>query len=130
MIIILSIACRHNDHCLLTCSLALRLLLLSADDDLHDVYDEVHTLTARWSDICFALKLSTAQEETIRSETRGENSAQCLRMVLTKWLQKSYNVDKYGPPTWRMLVKAVGSPVGGKNYALAETIAKAHPGMP
>ena len=130
MIIILSIACRNNDHCLLTCSLALRLLLLSADDDLHDVYDGVYTLTARWSDICFALKLSTAQEETIRSETRGENSAQCLRMVLTKWLQKSYNVDRYGPPTWRLLVKAVGSPAGGNNCALAETIAKAHPGMP
>ena len=130
MINFLSIACRNNDHCLLTCSLALRLLLLSAGDDLHDVYDEVYTLTARWSDICFGLKLSTAQEETIRSETRGANSAQCLRTVLTKWLQKSYNVDRYGPPTWRMLVKAVGSPAGGNNYALAETIAKAHPGMP
>lgn len=110
--------------------LTLRLLLLLAIEDVHGVYGEVHTLSAQWSDICFALKLPISHEATIRSETHGENSARCLRMVLTKWLQKSYNVDRYGPPTWRMLVKAVGSPVGGKNYALAETIAKAHPGMP
>ena len=110
-------------------NLTLRLLLLSAVEDVHDVYEEICTLTARWSDICFALKLPISCEETIRSETRGEDSARCLRMVLNKWLQKSYNVERCGPPTWRMLVKAVGSQAGGNNCALAETIAKAHPGI-
>ena len=33
---------------------------------------------------------------------------------------------KYGPPTWHMLVKAVDSPAGGNNRALALTISHNH----
>ena len=102
---------------------------LPACDDVHDVYREVYTVAARWSDISFALYLPISQEEAIRKETRGDDSARCLRMVLSKWLRKSYNYDKYGLPTWRMLVKAVGDPFGGNDCALAETIANKHPGM-
>ena len=102
---------------------------LPACDDLHDVYREVYTVAARWSDISFALYLPISQEEVIRKETRGDDCAHCLRMVLSKWLRKSYNYDKYGLPTWRMLVKALGDPFGGNDCALAETIANKHPGM-
>ena len=91
------------------------------------MYREVHTLAPRWSGISFALYLPMFQVEAIRKETRGDDSAESLQMVLTKWLQKSYNYDKYGCPTWRMLVKAVGDPFGGNNTALAEAIAKKHP---
>ena len=86
-------------------------------------------MAARWSDISFALYLPISQEEAIRKESRGDDSAHCLRMVLSKWLRKSYNYDKYGLPTWRMLVKAVGDSFGGNDCALAETIANKHPGM-
>ena len=102
---------------------------LPACDDLPDVYREVYTVAARWSDISCALYLPISQEEAIRKETRGDDSAHCLRMVLSRWLRKSYNYDKYGLPTWRMLVKAVGDPFGGNDCALAETIANRHPGM-
>ena len=98
-----------------------------ADDDLFEVYKEVYALAPRWSDICCALKLP--HEETIRKETQGDDCTRCLRMVLRKWLQKSYNFGKYGCPTWKMLVEAVGDSAGGNNYALAETIAKKHTGM-
>ena len=104
-------------------------LYLPACDDLHDVYREVHIVAARWSDISFALYLPISQEEAIRKETRGDDCAHCLRMVLSKWLRKCYNYDKYGLPTWRMLVKAVSDPFGGNDCALAETIAKKHTGM-
>lgn len=106
----------------------MRLLLLLAIEDVHGVYEEVYTLSAKWSNICFALKLPISHEETIRSETHGENSAHCLRMVLIRWLQKSYNVERHGCPTWKMLVQAISSPAGGNDCALAETIAKAHQG--
>ena len=99
-----------------------------ACDDLHDVYEEVYTLAANWSDISFALKLPWSQEQTIRKETRGDDCAHCLRLVLSKWLQKAYKYDKYGPPTWRMLVKAVGDPAGGNDCVLAESIAKKYAG--
>jgi len=101
---------------------------LTADDNLFEVYKEVLTLAYRWSDLCFALHLPISHE-TIRKENQAEDCNRCLRMVLKKWLQKSYNYQRYGPPTWRMLVKAVGDPFGGNDTALAEAIAKKHTGM-
>jgi len=91
------------------------------------VYGEVHTLAARWSDMCLALKLPTSYLEAIEADHRG-NCARCLQIVLMKWLQKDYNHNKYGPPSWKSLVKAVDNPAGGNNCGLAETIAKRHPG--
>ena len=99
-----------------------------ACDDLYDVCAEVYTLAAKWSDVSFALKLPLSLEETIK-EIHGGDLTRCLRMVLSKWLQKCYKYDKHGPPSWRMLVKAVDDPFGGSNCALAETIAKKHLGM-
>ena len=49
-------------------------ILPSACDDLHDVYREVYTLTPRWSDISFALYLPMSQEQTIRKESRVDDS--------------------------------------------------------
>ena len=55
--------------------------------------------------------------------------AQAFTTVLTRWLRHSYDVKKYGPPTWRRLVEAVDSPAGGNNHALAKIIAENHPVM-
>ena len=49
-----------------------------------------------------------------------------LNDVLLLWLQKGYNVDRFGPPTWRMIVKAVDSPVGCNDHNLAKKIASNH----
>ena len=46
--------------------------------------------------------------------------------MVTDWLEKNYNVKKFGPPTWKSLVDAAGHPAGGANMALAEKIAKSH----
>ena len=46
--------------------------------------------------------------------------------MVTDWLEKNYNVKKFGPPTWKSLVEAVGHRAGGANMALAEKIAKSH----
>ena len=77
------------------------------------MYREVYSLAHKWANICCALNLP--HEEAIREDTRGDDCARCLRMVLRKWLQKSYNHQKYGPLTWRMLVKVVGDPPGGND---------------
>ena len=52
-----------------------------------------------------------------------------MSRLLTEWLKKNYNVEKFGPPTWKMLVEAVAAPNGGNNRSLAEKIATLHPGM-
>lgn len=38
-------------------------------------------------------------------------------------------VERFGKPTWRKLVKAVEEHAGGNNRALAEKIASNHPGQ-
>ena len=63
--------------------------------------------------------------ESIQAEKSGDLAA-CLESMLTDWLGKNYNVKKFGPPSWQMLAKAVGSPAGGAYVALAEKIAEKH----
>ena len=43
--------------------------------------------------------------------------------ILDKWVRKDYNHEKFDPPSWRTLVKAVASNAGGQNPALPATIA-------
>ena len=77
--------------------------------------------------MCLALGLLPSDQSAIAA-VHPENPHKCLQAVVVKWLQKGYNYQKFGSPTWRMLVKAVDDPAGGNNSALAETIANKHPG--
>ena len=52
---------------------------------------------------------------------------QTFTEVLKIFLEHRYNIQKYGPPTWRKLVEAVDSPAGGNNHVLAKKIAEHHP---
>ena len=49
-----------------------------------------------------------------------------LKDVLLVWLRQRYNVEKFGPPTWRMLVEAVDKETGGNDHGLAKKIASNH----
>ena len=42
----------------------------------------------------------------------------------------TFQVEKFGKPTWRRLAEAVKDPAGGNNFALAQTIACDHPSEP
>ena len=77
--------------------------------------------TARWKDIGLALRLNPSQLNTIG---RGNGDVEdCLTEMLTLWLQKNYNTERFGEPSWELLVAAVGDPAGGDNPTLAEQIA-------
>ena len=102
--------------------------MYSAEKDTRDVHREVIGLGGRWSGMCLALGLLPSDRSAIEAAHCG-NSHDCLQAAVVKWLQKGYDYQRFGPPTWRMLVEAVGDPAGGNNCALAETIAKKHPGM-
>ena len=99
-----------------------------AEKDTRDVYREVVGLAGKWSDMCLALGLLPSDMSAIEAAHPG-NPHGCLRAVVVKWLQKSYDYQRHGPPTWQMLVEAVGDPAGGYNCALAEAIARKHSGM-
>ena len=74
------------------------------------------------------LRLQTPDLKAVREAYRNESMAdQALKDVLLLWLDQKYRVDKYGPPTWRMLVEAVDKRTGGNNHELAKEIASNHP---
>ena len=103
-------------------------VVYSAVEDTLSVYREVVSLAGNWSSMCLVLGLHPFVQREIEADYPG-NPHKCLQVVVVKWLQKSYNYHRFGSPTWRMLVEAVGDPAGGNNVPLAETIAKKHPGM-
>ena len=99
----------------------------SDEDDLLDVMEELASFDkTRYCNIGTGLRLRTAELDSIESSCQ-QNHEKALRKVVTAWLQKHYNVDKFGPPTWQMLVKGVHSPAGGNDYTLAKKIASNHP---
>ena len=86
---------------------------------------ELNPVSAKWKSIGIALRLSPNILDRIQAEKSGEPSA-CLTSVVTEWLKKNYNVNKFGEPTWQRLVEAVGHPAGGADMALARKIARNH----
>lgn len=50
-----------------------------------------------------------------------------LLSVVQKWLEQDYDTQRHGLPSYRRLVKAVASKIGGSNPALASKIAANHP---
>ena len=48
---------------------------------------------------------------------------------MTEWLNQTYETDRFGLPSWKLLVDAVAHRRGGNNPALARQIATKHNGM-
>ena len=95
-------------------------------DDLFDVRSELNSVSAQWRSIGIALRLKPNILDSIQARNSGDPRP-CLGSVVTEWLiKKNYNVKKFGEPTWRWLVKAVGDPAGGADMALARDMTRRH----
>ena len=99
----------------------------TAEDDIFEVYAEVISIAGAWEKIAIGLKVPPTKVSCIAKE-KPNDPEMCLYSLLHEWIKKTYNVQKYGHPSWQFLVKAVASSLGGNNPALAETIAKEHQG--
>ena len=90
--------------------------------------EEVFAIKSRWFALGRALRLKNANLQAIRTQYPSESdSEQALNDVLLLWLEQQYDVDRFGPPTWRMLVEAVDKESGGNDHELAKKIALSHP---
>ena len=83
------------------------------------------SITSEYFKLGIGLRLKPGELQAIY-KSHGQDIDQAFIDVLLAWLRQRYNIAEYGPPTWRMLVKAVDSPVGGNNHALAMTISRNH----
>ena len=94
-------------------------------DDLFDVQKELIPVSAKWRSIGIALRLKPNTLDGIETRYSGDPPA-CLTSTLTEWLNRNYNMKRFGDPSWQALVKAVGDPAGGANMALARDMARRH----
>ena len=77
-------------------------------------------MAARWRDIGLVLRISDSKLETI--EANKSDVRDRLTDMLRLWLNRAYNVEKYGEPSWQSLREAVRSPAGGNSPATADKI--------
>ena len=103
------------------------LCIPAGEDDVHDVYEEVMTMAGSWRKIAISLRLSPSIIKLIATQCTSDPEY-CLFTVVEDWLKKMYNTEKYGNPSWQALVRAVASPTGGADQALAQVIAERHLG--
>ena len=89
--------------------------------------DEVITIADSWQKMLIFLHLPSLVKSTIKATNPTDSSA-CLRTVIVLWLEREYDVEQCGPPSWRALVEAVADPAGGNDTHLAESIAEKYSG--
>lgn len=93
---------------------------ISGISELFDVTSELEDVAINWRDIGLALRLHDPDLGAI--DTGGKSVYHCLRDMLRMWLNQSYDVIKYGEPSWQMLEKAVRARAGGNKPAIADQI--------
>lgn len=93
-------------------------------DDKFEILDYLQDLRAHCYKIGTALRLSDDTLSCIKKESADD--AEAMIKVVTDWLKLNYNWKRFGKPSWKALVKAVASPIGGDNTALAIKIAEKH----
>ena len=101
------------------------LTVYSGLDDLFDVRMELIPVSAQWKSIGIALRLNPNILDRIQADNSRDPSA-CLTSMVAHWLERNYNVERFGEPTWKILVNAVANPAGGANMALARDMARRH----
>ena len=88
--------------------------------DLIDVKLKLLPVAAKWRDIGLVLGISDPKLETI--EANKSDVKDRLTDMLRLWLNKAYDVERYGQPSWQGLREAVKNPAGGDSPALADEI--------
>ena len=93
-----------------------------------DVIEEVMSIKLAWYELGEWLQLQDDDLDELKQKYPNESdSKKALKKVLLLWLGKRYNVMRFGPPTWKMLVIAVDKETGGNDHNLAKEIASRHP---
>ena len=101
--------------------------MAAVEDDFREVYREVVSIQSHYYQFGIELGLPLREMDAVQKAFR-QDIPQAFTEVLKIFLKHRYNIEKYGPPTWRKLVEAVDSPAGGNSHALAKKIAEHYKG--
>jgi len=95
------------------------------EEDLFDIKKALISVVAKWEPIGIGLGIKQGTLDEIEKGHPGDPS-ECLVKMLVTWLRRSYNVKRFGEPTWQKLLQIVSDPAAGNNPALVLTVAKKH----
>ena len=84
-------------------------------------------VASSWKAIGTGLRIDSGHLNIIQESNPGKPK-ECLSEMLTCWLNRNYNVERFGEPTWRAVATVVARPAAGDNCALALSIAGKHSG--
>ena len=93
---------------------------------MFDIISEIQDIAPRWWHFGLAVHLLPQVLDKIQAKFPIPDPDKCLSLVLEELLKKNYSFEKFGPPSWKVIVQAVGNRAGGGDRALAEKIAKSH----
>ena len=95
------------------------------ENDFADVFGDVSKKKASYFALGRGLRIPSDELDTVHT-LHCSNLDMALSQVLLLWLRQRYDVKRFGRPTWRMLVEAVGRRAGMNDHALAQEIAQKH----
>ena len=93
----------------------------SVKDDWNNVATACISLAVKWKQLCTSLGLSFDTIRTIKDENAND-SEDSLSEGLMQWILQKFNIEKYGLPSWRSLLKTIGR----VDQPLFEKLAKEH----
>ena len=71
------------------------------------MFDECSQLASKWQQLSAFLGLKISVIDRIRSDFSND-SLGCWSEALKEWIKLNYNTQRYGDPSWKTLLKAVG----------------------
>ena len=70
------------------------------------MFDECSPLASKWQQLSAYLGLKLSIIDRIKSDFPND-SLGCWSEALKEWIRMNYDVQKYGEPSWRTLLKAI-----------------------
>ena len=95
--------------------------------DHFDILKALMPIVGSWKAIGRGLRIDSGRLDMVQKDNSGD-SKECLSEILTCWLKRNYDSERFGEPSWQAVVKVVACPAAGDNHALALSIAKQHSG--
>ena len=98
----------------------------SGDEDMFDVISALTPLASKWRLVGIGLGLNSSRVDNIQDLCHGKPK-ESIGEVVSDFLKKRYNTEKFGEPSWQSVVKVVAHPAAGDDKELAKKIARDHP---
>ena len=98
-------------------------------EDHFEVMAALISVASKWKHIGGALGISRDTLNAIKKNC-GTDQLEVLSQLVSKWLERSYNTERFGKPCWYSLVRAVAHDAGGASEVQAMEIARSHPEKP